>query len=170
MVELLMQDYEHNKMIYQETSQMLKKILGENAEISHVGSTALPDMLGKNIIDILVGANADLFASYAEIIAKNGYFEGRHSTEIYKFFASRKEETLAGDIHIHLVVKNTERYNEFLILKNYLLNNASARENYKAYKTEILTKTNDRDMYRKLKSEYVSALIKQAKDDLALTK
>lgn len=170
MVELLMQDYEHNQLIYKEKSQILKQILGENVEISHVGSTALPDMIGKNIIDILIGTNADLFAGCANIISKYGYFEGKHSTEIYKFFASRKEETIAGDIHIHLVIKNTERYNEFLILKNYLLNNASVRENYKAFKLEILSKTNDRDMYRRLKSEYVSELIKQAKANLALTK
>ena len=39
------------------------------------------------------------------------------------FFSSTSKETLSGDIHIHLVIKNTQRYSDFIMLRNYLLNN-----------------------------------------------
>ena len=50
-----------------------------------------------------------------DILIKNNFYPSPRK-DIYQFFASRKEETKSGDIHIHLVVKNTDRYKEFIIL------------------------------------------------------
>ena len=52
MVELEKQNYLENKKMYKEIESNLKKQLGEFVPIDHVGSTAIPDMCGKNIIDI----------------------------------------------------------------------------------------------------------------------
>ena len=166
MVELVIQNYSKNYEIYLKTKKLLNGLLGDNISIHHVGSTAIPDMVGKNIIDILIGVNNNNeFENFSKILSNNGYYEGQHSTEIYKFFASRKDETKSGDIHIHLVIKNTKRYDEFLILKNYLLNNRYERECYSKFKNAILSKTTDRNEYRKIKSEYVSSLISRSKQN-----
>ena len=49
MVELEVQDYDKNKSLYCEVEKSLKSVLGENVPVDHVGSTAIPDMCGKNI-------------------------------------------------------------------------------------------------------------------------
>jgi GrpB-like predicted nucleotidyltransferase (UPF0157 family) len=62
------------------------------------------------------------------------------------------------------VIKNTERYREFLILRNYLLNNKEEAKNYSDMKKEILNNGfNDRKEYRRIKSKYVTELIERAK-------
>ena len=166
MVELKIQNYEENCKQYSKLKKLLTKLLGGDISISHVGSTAIPDMVGKNIIDILIGAsNIESFEKYSLILKNNCYFEGKNTTQIYKFFASTENETKSGDVHIHLVMKSTERYDEFLILKNYLLNNKQERDNYSNFKKEILAKTTDRKEYRQIKSEYVSNLLKRARQN-----
>ena len=171
MVELEIQDYEKNKIEYKKIESLLKEKLGENIEVSHVGSTAIPDMCGKNIIDILVGANSeDEFIRFRQIIEEIGYIASQNSkTEIYQFFASRVGETSSGDSHIHLVVKNTERYREFLILRNYLLENRDEVYAYVQCKKKLIEKgITDRKQYRETKSLYVSQLIKRAKESLKI--
>ena len=55
MVKLINQDYLANKKRFLEVEKWLKQIVGDQVEIEHVGSTAIPDIKGKNIIDILIG-------------------------------------------------------------------------------------------------------------------
>jgi len=166
MVELINQDYKYNVNLYKNNEQKLKNLLGNSVSINHVGSTAIPNMVGKNIIDILVGAkDKEEFNLFSNILKNNGYYPSKNSkTDIYEFFASSESETKDGDIHIHLAKIDTERYNDFLILKNYLLKNPSKALAYSKHKEDILkNKTSDRNEYRKIKSEYVISLIKKAK-------
>ena len=166
MVELYTQDFFKNKEEFEKIKRDLLSFLGKNTFIEHVGSTAIPNMVGKNIIDVLVGAeNEKEFENFSKMIAKNGYFPSLKSkTNIYQFFASSEKETTIGDSHIHLVIKNTERFNEFILLKNYLLKNKKEAEDYSNYKKQILISGKvNRSEYRKVKSEYVSNLIKKAK-------
>jgi GrpB-like predicted nucleotidyltransferase (UPF0157 family) len=168
MVELIIQDFEKNKETYKQISNNLKNVLGTSAHIDHVGSAAIPNMLGKNIIDILVGFKDKCeYEKFAEILYKNGYFGSTNSkTEVYQFFASSQNETKEGDVHIHLAMLGNERYNEFIILKNYLLSNKNEALAYSNYKNEILSSgITDRKQYRKIKSEYVTKLIKRAKNN-----
>ena len=165
MVELIVQDFNENKQAYEAQKQNLQKVLGVDIDIHHVGSTAIPNIVGKNIIDILLGANSNQqFDYYFQKLTNLGFFASQNSkTDIYTFFASSQSETSSGDVHIHLVIKNTERYNEFLILKKYLLEVPQEAENYSNHKKQILSQTLERKQYRQIKSEYVSALIERAK-------
>lgn len=166
MVQLINQNYEYNKKLYNKVETELRKLFNKSTPINHVGSTAIPNIVGKNIIDVLVGAtDKEQFDKYAIILSNNGFFPSYNSkTDIYQFFASKQEETGSGDIHIHLVVIDTERYNEFLILKQYLLQNSHEAQAYSNHKQLILQQNLDRKTYRSVKSEYVSALIARAKE------
>ncbi len=168
MVELVTQNFEINKKLYNKIKQQLREKVEQDVPIDHVGSTAIPNMIGKNIIDVLIGANSQVqFQELMGIIVKMGYFPSKNSkSEIYQFFASRQGETSSGDVHIHLVVLHTNRYNEFLQLRDYLLNNEDEAKAYANHKREIVdTKTAERKDYRAIKSEYVTKLIERAKNE-----
>ena len=123
-------------------------------------------MYGKNIIDILIGAiDEEEFDKIKNILEKMNYIGSKKSKDlIYQFFASKEEETRDGDVHIHLVIKDTERYSEFLILKDYLLNNPLEAKKYSDFKRKIIKSgILDRKEYKKIKSEYVSELLERAK-------
>ena len=171
MVELEIQNFENNKEQYKQKSEELRNILG-NAPIDHVGSTAIPDMCGKNIIDILVGAkDQNEFEIFKKRISGLGYYASQNSkTEIYQFFASRQGETGAGDTHVHLVVMGTDRYEDFLTLRNYLLENKQEAIDYANCKKDLIKRgITDRKEYRATKSLYVSSLIERARKALNKT-
>lgn len=166
MVEIVKQDYEYNKYLYNEKKEEIKTKIGNFFPINHVGSTAIPKIYGKNIIDILIGVNNVLEMNQVTNILKElGYFAGENSTgNIYRFFANTKEETKSGDIHLHLVNIESDRYRDFLILKEYLLSNPEEAKKYSDIKKEITKQENvQRKDYKSLKSEYVDNLLKRAR-------
>ncbi|MBQ7140278.1 MAG: GrpB family protein [Bacilli bacterium] len=167
MVEIVKQNFKENKKIFCEMERILKNELEKSVVISHVGSTAIPKIYGKNIIDILVGVeNTKIFKDVSSKLKELGYYPSDKSKTIeYQFFASKKEETKSGDIHIHLGIINTNRYNEFLLLRDYLLDNPNVAKEYSDYKKKILKlESAERSQYRNIKSIYVSNLIERAKN------
>ena len=101
-----------------------------------------------------------------------GFFASTNSrTDIYQFFASWQGETGEGDVHIHLGIVGTERYEEFIILRDYLLSRKDEAQNYKQCKIDLIEKgITDRRAYRAAKSEYVTKLIARAKENLQQNK
>ncbi len=167
MVELIKQDLNNNKKIYQNIEKKLRTKIPRNVPITHVGSTAIPNMYGKNIIDILIGAkDKEQFEKIAKKIIECGFFSSNNSkTDFYQFFASKKEETGSGDIHIHLVIESTNRYIDFIILKKYLLANKEEALAYSNYKKQIISQgIIERKEYKSLKSEYVTKLLERARN------
>ena len=166
MVELVKQDFAKNKEHYKLVENDLTSEFGDVVNVDHVGSTAIPDMYGKNIIDVLIGVDDKAqFDSVLKTLVEKGFFASQNSkTEIYQFFASRQGETGDGDVHLHLVVKDTDRYSDFLTLRDYLLENPAEAGSYSNHKKELVSRgVTDRKEYRRIKSEYVSALIERAR-------
>ena len=166
MVELIKQDFDKNKKIYQNIERELRTKIPINVPITHVGSTAIPNMYGKNIIDILIGAkNKKQFDKIAKELIDCGFIPSNNSqSDVYQFLASKKEETGSGDIHIHLVMENTNRYLDFIILKKYLLANKEEALAYSNYKKQIISQgITERKKYKSIKSEYVTELLERAR-------
>ena len=166
MVELERQNLKDNKKIYNKIEKDLKSKLPTGISIDHVGSTAIPNMYGKNIMDILIGAkDEEEFSLIKKILEENKFIASDKSkTDVYQFFATHTGETKKGDIHIHLVIKDSERYKEFIILRNYLLNNKEEAKAYSDYKRELIKKgITERKEYKRIKGDYVTTLIARAK-------
>lgn len=167
MVDLKKQDYNYNCKLYSTKATLLKNQIKFDVLIDHVGSTAIPAIeYGKNIIDILIGVhNQKEFEKVAKILTQlNFYGSDNSKSEIYQFFASKTEETVSGDTHIHLVMIGTDRYNDFLTLKNYLLSNKAEAEMYSNLKLKLISDgIVDRQDYKKVKSEYVTNLLIRAR-------
>ncbi len=164
MVEIVKQNYEDNIKLFNKIKSELIKILGKEYLINHVGSTAIPNMLGKNIIDILIGVNNQKeIVDVRNKLMEHNYYLGNHQNN-YSFLASSKKETKSGDIHIHIAIIHQKKYHDFLILKKYLLDNPTIAHNYSNYKIDIINKYGyERNKYRSIKSKYVHKLIKEAR-------
>lgn len=96
-----------------------------------------------------------------------GYFDSTNfSSDIYHSFASRVEETDDGDVHIHLCLTNTDRYDDFVVLCDYLRKNPSKVKVYSDFKLKLIqNEVTERKNYRAEKSTYVTDLIKRAKEN-----
>ena len=59
---------------------------------------------------------------------------------------------------------DTERYSDFIILRNYLLNNENEAINYSNLKKDIIDKgISDRREYKAIKGPYVTELLNRAR-------
>lgn len=166
MVELVRQNFKENKKIYKSVEKDLRKRLEKSIPIDQVGSTAIPNMYGKNIMDILIGAkDSTEFEYIKEVLESMGFVGSEKSKDsIYQFFSSTEKETKSGDVHIHLVIKDTQRYSDFIILRDYLLKNKEEAKNYSALKRNLIkNKITDRKEYKSIKSKYVSDLLERAR-------
>ena len=142
----------------------ISSFVPDNVAIEHVGSSAV-GIGGKNIVDILIGASDKKeMESIRDILVKNGYFEGNDSHDDRIFLASRKEETGEGDFHIHICPILNNSYKDFIILRDFLINNPDRAKEYLEKKYEFAREANfDRKKYKALKSKYVSDLLADAK-------
>lgn len=165
MVDLVKQNFLKNAKFFTQIKKDLTNILDDNVKISHVGSTALPNMVGKNIVDVLIAIpnHLDIQIVSKKLISA-GYFLGKTNSDQYVFFASTNDETKSGDIHIHLVYKNTQQCKDFLALKEYLLSNKNEIKKYADYKQKIVKEgKNSRKDYKKEKSFYIDKLLARAR-------
>lgn len=145
----------------------LVSILGNGVTIEHVGSTAVPGVGGKNIVDILIGVKSlSEMKKVCETLTNSGYFFSEKSaTNEYRFLASREEETRAGDFHIHLSIKGCQRYKDFILLRNFLRADKNEANKYFTYKRACQVKSSgSRKRYKYMKAKYVDALILKARE------
>ena len=143
----------------------LRAVLGNEVPIEHVGASSV-GIGGKNIVDILVGANnREQMKELCRVLSTAGYFE-RHDSHPWRIFmASTPEgETGEGDFHIHICPVNEEEYAQVILLRDHLRKNPDKATEYFRKKKEITKLANyDRKTYKKIKNEYVANLITEAK-------
>lgn len=145
--------------MFESLKRDLVAILDDSVGIHHVGSTAVPGVDGKNILDILISAkdSCQMKNIHRELL-KAGYFSLHNPSEHKEslFLASRQEETGAGDIHIHIAILGTELHDDFLILRDFLKANKDEATRYSQVKYRLVQKArHDRSLYKKYKAEYV---------------
>ncbi|QQS21834.1 GrpB family protein [Candidatus Saccharibacteria bacterium] len=152
--------------LFQRTHAQLATLLPEAISIEHVGSTAVPGLAGKGIVDIVIGlADEQRLNDAAAILTRHGYYAARDAAKRTDrvFMASRQEETGPGDIHLHLVLQPSTTYDGFIALRDYLCEHPQiAADYYEAKQRFAKQSAYDRETYKTLKGEYVSELLKKA--------
>jgi GrpB-like predicted nucleotidyltransferase (UPF0157 family) len=116
---------------------MLERVLEPWLEggVHHVGSTAVPGLAAKPIIDIVAGVR-ELDASRAALapLATLGYAWHEHRPEAHAFFkpAGGTDHTH----HLHLTVPGSDLWRERLAFRDALLADRALVAEYAAWKTE----------------------------------
>ena len=124
----------------------LKKVLTVQCEVHHVGSTSIPGMKAKPIIDIDVGLkNWEDFEKVKKALASIGYdHEGdRGITGREAFCRNGKvhNEILDTiDHHLYVCSVDNEEYKRHILFRDYLRSHDEARDRYNQIKEEILAK------------------------------
>ncbi len=153
------------KKLFEKEKAKIKQVLPE-AEVHHIGSTAVEGLGGKGIIDILV--TLDDWKEKQEAVSelRELGFEHIHPEENGRIFLSRVPDTKYGDIHIHLVAKGNKDYIEKLLFRDYLKQNKEEAVRYQELKQEWEREAGgDRKRYGELKQSYIENIINLAKDN-----
>jgi len=131
--------------------------------INHIGSTAIPDIQAKPIVDILVEISPDIeWQSLKDILEHNGYICMSESEARISF---NKGYTPAGyadrvfHVHVHRTGDNDE-----ILFRDYLIANPESAKEYETLKLSLLPEyRNNRDGYTEDKTEFVKKIVGLAK-------
>jgi GrpB-like predicted nucleotidyltransferase (UPF0157 family) len=122
--------------IFHEHQQRIEDALrGLDAQVEHIGSTSVPGLAAKPIIDIVV-AVADITAEedYLEPLIAAGY-ELRVREP-----GHRLVRTPTRDVHVHVYEQGASAIDEYLLLRDHLRRNTDDRALYESTKRALLSR------------------------------
>lgn len=151
---------------YEEEKWELQKALGSLiVQIEHIGSTAVPGLGAKPIIDITIalkniadvnGCVLPLENSGYEHLGENG-IPGRH------FFRKFSKETGIRTHHLHIVGTDSDFVKKHLLFRDYLHDHPETVQQYYQLKKELAAKHGkDRDSYTDAKTEFIESVFGKA--------
>jgi GrpB-like predicted nucleotidyltransferase (UPF0157 family) len=153
------------KTLFEREEALIREACGDFAlAIEHIGSTAIPNLAAKPIIDIMVGvrdlSEAEKFLR--QPLEKIGY-EYRGETGIAGRLYFRKGTATASTHHLSLVEKGGEIWRRHILFRDYLRANAEAARSYNELKKNLAIKFKDRrEDYTNGKTEFVEEILLKA--------
>lgn len=147
--------------LYREHEQRIREALsGTEVLIEHIGSTSVPGLAAKPIIDVVVGVD-DITAEedYLDGLLAAGYVlrvrEPRH----------RLVRTPARDVHVHVYERDDPAVREYLLLRDHLRADDADRELYESTKRSLLsTRWDDMNAYADAKTDVIVAIKARARE------
>ncbi|MDO4282742.1 MAG: YfcE family phosphodiesterase [Clostridia bacterium] len=149
------------KEAFLKEKENLENILGNKVvQIEHVGSTSIPNMPAKPIIDIVVALDSIGSVEYAvKKLVANGYiYKGpiESTNDRYGFvkgIGNKREE------HLYLTTLNSEVWYDYVLVRDYVTEHKEAFDAYLELKTTLSEKyADDRRKYTKSKFDFLEEM------------
>ena len=148
---------------YREECEQLQHHLPATVKISHIGSTAIPSIWAKPIVDILVEIpqEHDLI-DYKPRILNCGYICIAQHNDRLSFNKGYTDAGFAEKVfHLHLLCSGDH---DELFFRDYLIEHPDIASDYEALKLSLWRAyEHDRDGYTNAKAEFVRRCTEQAK-------
>ncbi len=168
--DLEIMDYrEDYPVIYEQEKQELLNLYKERINvIEHVGSTSIKDIKSKPIIDIMIETDdIDDFKSFTESQVEGDIYTVKKELTAGGDYLIRKEEDGKVKAFIHVYKTGDINAKNLILFRDYLNKHEDERKNYDNLKEELLIKYKDeRSKYTLGKNEYISEVIKKAKEEI----
>jgi len=163
--------------LFRQEADRLRRCLpkGTIRRIEHFGSTAVPELAAKPIIDMLVEVTNLRVAreKIAPILRKRGYDYfwrptfGDDVPPWYAFFIKRNERGIRTH-HIHMMTRhrNFEQHWESLLFRDYLTEHPEIAREYKRLKIGLAKRyPKDRVAYTQAKRDFIERIVAAAKSE-----
>jgi len=151
------------KLLFEEEEARLRKYLGDKPLIEHFGSTAIPGVGGKGIIDIYVAADKDQMEKTSKMIVKAGYTykpsKERLKEELMFHRMDKKDEDgVIRRYHLHLTYFDSEDWKKCISFRDFLRKNKDYAKKYSDIKKKAIresskgkTEEEKKELYSKVK-------------------
>jgi GrpB-like predicted nucleotidyltransferase (UPF0157 family) len=159
--------------LFREEKEHLEACLPRDlvGRIEHFGSTAVPGLVAKPIVDMLVEVT-DLQGTRERIVPvlqSQGYeyfwrpTVGDDGPPFYAWFIKRKPGTGVRTHHIHMVEPHFEHW-DCLLFRDYLIEHPDVARDYVGLKVQLASASpRDRVAYTQGKTQFVARVTEQAK-------
>ena len=145
-----------------QTIKTLKSILGGDAiDIQHVGSTAIPAIKAKPIIDIVIGViDFERIMSHNEQLENEGIFYRGSDVEHQVLYVMGDMEKDIRTHHIHVVKWHGTEWKNYIHFRDYLNANENVALQYEKLKEELERKyADDRVAYTNGKQDMIDIIL-----------
>ncbi len=148
-----------------EKARILGAIGAWAVAVEHIGSTAVPGLAAKPIIDILAGvASLDCAAQCIPPLQALGY---KYVPEFEATIPERRyfDRKQAGEVfHLHLVAVTSAFWERHLLFRDYLRTHPDTARAYERLKRELAVRFgSDRAAYTDAKTAFIRAVEEQAR-------
>jgi aminoglycoside N3'-acetyltransferase/GrpB-like predicted nucleotidyltransferase (UPF0157 family) len=162
-VLLVPYDPEWPRRFEEERSVLAEVFAGTGAVIDHVGSTAVPHLGAKPIIDVMVGVPALAVAEekIGALEAAGYEYVQEYETQLPHRRYFRKPRLGTRTFHVHCVVTGSKWWIEFLAFRDYLRAHRDAAAAYYDLKAGLATRVT-RGEYTQAKAPFIERVLATA--------
>ncbi len=148
------------ELYQEERNRIQEKLRSYLIRIEHIGSTAIPGLSAKPIIDILIVVSSEATAEKCLPLLMDLDYEFVDKPDQYYLRKSTGETT---GFHVHMTTEDSKFWLERLAFKSYLLEHPEAREEYARLKQELVQQSgDDRRIYREGKADFMATITEKA--------
>lgn len=148
-----------------ERERLLSEFPQQLRAVEHIGSTSIPGMRAKPIVDILAGVDSMVEAdSLFELVLENGYTTSRAFNEMVpdRRWLMRSSSGRRTH-HLHLVVFGGSTWRKQVLFRDRLRSNVFLAQSYSQLKSELAIRfKHDREAYTDAKSEFIASVLSVA--------
>jgi GrpB-like predicted nucleotidyltransferase (UPF0157 family) len=151
--------------LYEKEKELICKVLGHGiSAVEHIGSTAVPKLCGKNVIDIMAGVNnVDEANECLSPLENIGYKDVTPQPDNAEWYYCIGKGHHSVGYHLHLVKFNSEHWKRHIIFCDFLRKNPEVAEEYCNLKKELAAKYRiDRISYTEAKSTFIESVLAKA--------
>jgi GrpB-like predicted nucleotidyltransferase (UPF0157 family) len=133
------------------------------ADLQHVGSTAVPDLPAKPILDIAAGVQTpEAISELIKRLPDIGYiYRGDGGTEGGHLFVQESSPDVRT-IHLHVVACHDTQWRNYLLFRDLLRRDVAIRQQYAALKQELGHRfRDDRKSYTDAKHDFIRGVLAQ---------
>lgn len=158
--------------LFDEECERLRGVFEPAFGIEHVGSTSVPGLAAKPIIDLSVGVAslAEAKSIYMRPLLALGYsYVLEYETGLAAELFFRKGIPGPRTHHLHVLEPSTPRGQEFLLFRDYLRGHPEMANAFGSLKKSFaLGFGDDIEGYRNAKHQFVNAVTAKARSELAM--
>lgn len=162
-VEIMPFNEQWKHLFNREKNVILKNIQDLIVDIQHVGSTAVPELEAKPIIDIAILIETkSIIPTISNRMQSIGYIDRGNRDQGGGYLLVKELEPEVRFIHLHIVEKGDPRWNNYLYFRDTLRSNEKIRERYSNLKKGLIKKhAADRKGYTAGKNNFIKEVLKK---------
>ena len=150
---------------FEKEKKLIEGIIGKyiTGGINHVGSTAIPGLSAKPIVDIMVGIDSLEKASPAvKLLEKINYSYFPYKRR-YMYWFRKPALPNKREFHLNLIPTVNPEFKAKIAFRDYLLSHPEEVKRYEDLKVDLAKKfENDREAYTEAKTEFVKEIVTKA--------
>lgn len=157
-------------MLFEKESSIILSAVGHRVlTIKHIGSTAVPGLGAKNIIDMMAGVSGLGEADRClDFLGKIGYDEVIPQLDDPEWYYCLVKHSVVVGFHLHLVKFNSGHWRRHLLFRDFLRANSEVARKYCDLKRKLAMEYgDDREGYTEAKTSFIKSIIERAVNGFA---